>query len=106
MPYIELSFLIEIEEEGLVLKEYTLTPLWVERTLNENGKYNFTIIPLGEDDDITASNESVGRTKRIVGQDSLGTFEINWNELKLIVCERKTLDFIWKTDYYINCTND
>lgn len=72
-----LSFLIEIEEEGLVLKEYTVTPLWVERTLNENGKYNFTIIPLGEDDDITASNESVGRTKRIVGQDSLGTFEIN-----------------------------
>lgn len=79
------NFQLEVTNEGLEIKEYTIIPLWMYKEPREDGYYNHRIIPLdgvGNTDvyiPVTSGESSAAaslqRTKGVLGENAIGTFE-------------------------------
>lgn len=79
------NFQLEVTEEGLAIKKYTIIPVWMYKEPRSDGYFTHRIIPLdGEGPTeipipVTSGESSAAaslqRTKNILGENAIGTFE-------------------------------
>lgn len=81
------NFELGVDNKKLGIKKYEVVPLWMYRELRNDGLYTHRMIPLdgSEKNDIpvpvtsgeSSAAASLNRTKKVLGNDKIGTFEFN-----------------------------